>query len=112
LSNGIVTYVANIRLGLTALGVGSGVVANHIALPSHSTEESDVVDASHCHPPLRLRLLWKAGERLGGMSTLDRRLGAAVGAALRISHARAPLDLFEMEESFGGTRWPVYPWMT
>jgi len=104
-----VTYVANLRLGLTALGVASGVVASQMAPRGQAAPgESDVVDASRYRPPFRLRALWKAqelvGGRLGGVTTADRRLGCAVAAAVRTLHARAPLDLFEMEESFGAAR--------
>ncbi|MEO8212534.1 MAG: glycosyltransferase family 4 protein [Myxococcales bacterium] len=104
LSNGIVTYVANMRLGLASLGVGSAVLASRVAGPIIPEEQDDVVDAAGQRPSLRHRVIWKVQQRLTGTSTADQRLGHAAGAAARTAHSRQPLDLFEMEESFGSAR--------
>lgn len=101
LANGIVTYVANLRAGLAAVGVTSGIVANQIASPLPPADAADVVDARDHQVTLGQRVLWKMQEKHAGATLLDRRLGAALTTALQKLHARNPVDLFETEESFG-----------
>lgn len=104
MANGIVTYVANIRSGLHSLGVGSAIIANQTAASLPAADRQDVVNSGQVRPSFTARAMWKAQERLGGVTTFDRRLGFAVAAGLREAHGRVPLDLFEMEESLGAAR--------
>lgn len=95
--------MANLRLGLDAVGVGSTVIANSI--PAGAKAAPDVIDTTRFAPPLGLKLLWKAQKKLTGSDSVEHRLGVSIGQGLAAAHAQAPLDLFELEESFGVPAW-------
>lgn len=97
-SNGIVTYVAAIRAGLGILGIDSCV----FAIQADETDRSrDVIDIRRFKPALVSRLARRASEFVTRKPGLAWRLGLGVGAAVRGTHRFTPLDLVEMEESFG-----------
>jgi glycosyltransferase involved in cell wall biosynthesis len=99
--NGIVTYVANIRRGLDALGLDSSVVAAQIDSEPGKEVLGEVVCSGDFAPPLPLLVACKAYERATGRSALEWRYGCSIAGALRAAHGVLPVDLFEMEESFG-----------
>jgi glycosyltransferase involved in cell wall biosynthesis len=106
--NGILTYVANLRAGLAAAGITSSVIADQV-LPQRpgdpaGVNAADVIHSKTFEPPLSVRAAWKARERVMGEATLARRLGYRVAEAVKAAHARNPVDLVEMEESFGAFR--------
>lgn len=106
--NGILTYVANLRAGLAAAGVTTAIIAEQV-LPPRPGEPvgwnaGDVIHSKSFEPPLSVRAAWKARERVMGEATLSRRLGYRVAEAAKAAHARNPVDLVEMEESFGAFR--------
>jgi glycosyltransferase involved in cell wall biosynthesis len=101
-SNGIATYVANLRIGLDAAGLESTVIANQVEPTRGRADDTPgVIDAGRFLPPWPLKGVWKTHEQFAGVDTTARRIAFRVSAALRAAHARAPLDLFEMEESLG-----------
>ena len=106
--NGILTYVANLRVGLSAAGIATTVIADQLLpqRPGELPQESpgDVIHSQTFEPPLSVRAAWKARERVMGEATLSRRLGYRVAEAAKAAHARKPVDLVEMEESFGAFR--------
>jgi glycosyltransferase involved in cell wall biosynthesis len=90
-----------LRHGLKQLGLESSIVAAQIDAPLDAEDRNDVLDAASFGASLPLRGVWKVSERVGAASTLEWRFADAISRALAVLHARAPLDLFEMEESFG-----------
>lgn len=98
--NGIATYVKNIRGALGTLGVETRVLASQVAA---GLADPDVVpvatEAEAASAPRRLleRVAYRAS--VNAWSFL--RFGRAVGEAARALDQRWPIDLLEMEESFG-----------
>jgi glycosyltransferase involved in cell wall biosynthesis len=95
-ANGIVTYIGNARQGLARAGVESYVFTGNV-----ESDGPDVVSLKPYAPPRPLLAASKVYERLTGMTTSAWNIGYAVAGALRATHQKTPLDLFEMEESFG-----------
>ena len=97
-SNGIVTYVAGIRAGLSAQGIESSVFANRM---DANEADDDLIDVTHFKPPALLDAAHRAHEFLTRKSAMAWRLGRRIGAAVRETHRSTPLCLLEMEETFG-----------
>ena len=94
-SNGIVTYVHHLREGLLQQGHRVSVFSNVIG--SGNT-------ASSIHlvrPTIGHRLAAKIDRLVGRASRTVFGWGSAIAAAVNDIHARDPIDIFEMEESFG-----------
>jgi glycosyltransferase involved in cell wall biosynthesis len=97
-ANGIITYVGNARRGLSAAGVASCVLTGNV----DSTDGTDdIVSLAPFRPPGLLLRASKAYERVTKTKSSAWEIGYAVARALRQRQAVAPLDLVEMEESFG-----------
>jgi glycosyltransferase involved in cell wall biosynthesis len=93
--NGIVTYVHNLRVELINQGHRVSVFVNVIGNSNHD-------HGVYCVKPLYKGRIKKLFDRLS--STDPHNLfdwGKAIGAAVNKVNALDPLDVFEMEESFG-----------
>jgi glycosyltransferase involved in cell wall biosynthesis len=105
LANGILTYVANLRAGLQAEGVGSCVIANGVSPGAEADlARGDAIDAAAIMPPWSARLAWKVRQNALGTDTLAERIADRITQAVSRAHARRPIDLVEMEETFGAAR--------
>lgn len=100
ISNGIATYVASMRSGLEARGVDVRVLAAEVD-PELSDPCVHPLPASPPPRPLSVRLR----QAVAGLGSRNRRIQQALGfriaAAANAIDAASPLDLFEMEETFG-----------
>ena len=100
--SGIATYVGNLRPGLAQVGVDSRVLAMHTEGPARD----DVVDAraGDAQRGLGARVLERAADRLSAELGNAVRLGRWVSRTLGRLERDWPVDLVEMEESFGAAR--------
>jgi glycosyltransferase involved in cell wall biosynthesis len=100
--SGIATYVANLRPGLAAVGVDSRV----LALRREGPARDDVVDAraDDAERSLGERVLERAADRLSGELGNALRVGRWISRSLARLERDWPVDLVEMEESFGAAR--------
>jgi glycosyltransferase involved in cell wall biosynthesis len=100
--SGIATYVGNLRPGLAALGVESRV----LAMRADGPPRADVLDAraGDAHRSLGTRVIERAADRLSGELGNAVRLGRWVSRTLQRLERDWPVDLIEMEESFGAAR--------
>lgn len=93
--NGITTYVGHLRRELQALGVRVSVFTNRP--PSQAGDHEDVL-------PVRRTWAMRVRGRLRGgdaPATAALRWSEAIAAAVKRRHAEQPIDVLEMEESFG-----------
>jgi glycosyltransferase involved in cell wall biosynthesis len=96
--NGIITYVHAMKVGLERLG-------HRVSVFTAVLHESGIEDHVH-HVDAGKRGPWaRAARRLlqarRSVETDHDRLAGAIGSAILRVHARDPIDLIEMEESFG-----------
>jgi glycosyltransferase involved in cell wall biosynthesis len=100
--SGIATYVGNLRPGLAQVGVESRVLAMRTEGPARE----DVVDAraDDAQRGLGARVVERAADRLSGEMGNAVRLGRWVSHTLGRLQRDWPVDLVEMEESFGAAR--------
>lgn len=99
--NGIVTYIANMRAPLRALGYQSKVIAAKVAPGSH---DPDVVAADSAAAKQRVRnLVDRVRARAVGGPSLGRIFARGVEAAFPIIEGKCRIDLLEVEESFGAS---------
>jgi glycosyltransferase involved in cell wall biosynthesis len=100
--SGIASYVGNLRPGLAQVGVESRVLAMRIDGPACE----DVVDAraGDGQRGLAERVVERAADRLSGDMGNAVRLGRWVSRTLGRLQRDWPIDLVEMEESFGAAR--------
>lgn len=98
--NGIASYVASLRSGLETLGLETYVLTSELS--------ADVVDPLVVRVPdrlnsrsLRMRMLQRGADLMSRYLGMQRDLGNRVGHSVSELDARAPLDLFELEETFG-----------
>ena len=94
-ANGIVTYVDGLREGLRRLGHRVTIVAG-CADDAYVGDDVCVVRSSG------VSRVSRAAKRLFGASSRSSdEFADAIGDTLQTIHLQAPLDVFEMEESFG-----------
>ena len=98
--NGIASYVASVRRGLRGLGVESFVVTPEL-------EESDAApDVSRMEPSgspraLRVRLIQRAAGTVSRYLGMQQDSGYRTARAFQAVDREHPLDLVEVEETFG-----------
>jgi glycosyltransferase involved in cell wall biosynthesis len=96
--NGIVTYVGNLRPGLARLGVTSSVLTT-----THVLGDADpaAIAVGGTRRPLIRRAVFKLARRLGGPRAFGLELGWDVAQGALALGKERPLDLVELEETFG-----------
>jgi glycosyltransferase involved in cell wall biosynthesis len=97
--NGIVTYVHVMKIELERLG-------HRVSVFTPVLHESAAIEDHVHHVDTGKRPLWaRAARRLfrprGSVESENQRFAGAIAAAILRVHARDPIDLIEMEESFG-----------
>jgi glycosyltransferase involved in cell wall biosynthesis len=96
--NGIITYVHAMKLELERLG-------HRVSVFTPVLHESGICDRVHLVDIGKGTLWGRATRRLfpsrGSAESDNQRFAAAIGAAMLRVHARDPIDVIEMEESFG-----------
>jgi len=91
-TSGVVTYVHNLRAALIELGHRVSVFANQVA----DRREANLVEAT----PM-FRLSRRVASLAGRGSTDVFAWGGAIAAAVKKVHRRDPIDVLEMEETYG-----------
>lgn len=97
-SNGIATYVETIRVGLTSIGHRPLVFANSVGLPHPPV---DVIAVARRTKSLFSRTLRWVNYRLKGQPAIVRWQAERLRQSLLAQHAKTPIDLLEVEETFG-----------
>jgi glycosyltransferase involved in cell wall biosynthesis len=93
--NGIVSYVHYLRGGLEQLGHQVTIITTKIIQPCDDRQV-------HCIERSLVDKVKSKVKRVMGQNTLSNAwVPSAISRKLREIHARAPVDIFEMEESFG-----------
>lgn len=100
IANGIATYVANVRGGLAARGVDSHVLAAEVA-PDLDDPSIHPLPAGSPPRPLPVRLRQSVAGLVSRNLRIQESLGFRIARAVQSIDARTPLDLFELEETFG-----------
>jgi glycosyltransferase involved in cell wall biosynthesis len=104
-----VTYLGALREGLRALGHDPRVLS--LEPPQGPAEPGvvDVADRAYRDPPLVRAREWLRDRRGWHPSAVPRRRGWRLSRAVAALDARERLDLLEIEESFGTSRWLSAP---
>lgn len=99
-ANGIVTYIQLLRGGLDGLGVETRVLTPRLEGSGHG---SSVVDLRSCETrfPLVERVRRRAIAQLAPHEAVPRDMAAGILRGLDELDRRSPIDVLEMEESFG-----------
>ena len=94
-TNGVVTYVHNLRNELISTGHRVSVFANEIG---ETNKDSGIYPVA---PTMKSRIVSKMARlvRRGSTDAFD--WGEAIAAAMNQVHRTQPIDILEMEESFG-----------
>lgn len=98
--NGIATYVGTITRSLASLGVDCHVLAAEV--PGGTTPESVIDLGRFARAPSKARrVLHRAAHLASRNYGIQLHLGETINRGLAELERRAPVDLFELEESFG-----------
>lgn len=92
--NGIVTYVHNLRLGLRAAG-------HRVSVLTLGGETDDLDEVYLVRPSWTTKVKFLARRLFGSDSSLNLLIPRAVVDSVLRLHKRSPVDVMEMEESFG-----------
>lgn len=98
-ANGIVTYAGIMRGALGDLGVEMLVVSSDVAVEDRAEFVFDLVDWRQFGPAELM--FQRVQRRIDAKATAMRRARRSLGACLRHLATSRPIDLFEIEESFG-----------
>lgn len=96
--NGIATYVQGVRRGLAGYGEESQVLTHD---PGPGGGEPDVIELKPDRGPLFTRVWSRAASTWSRHFGLQQEVGARIGRKLAALDAQTPIDVFEMEETFG-----------
>jgi glycosyltransferase involved in cell wall biosynthesis len=96
--NGIVSYIDNLRGPLGDLGFASRVLANEVSRPNADVSDLSAIASRR---PLRAKLVDRAVRRLAPLSGPTLLTAREIRASLKQLRDSFPVDLMEMEESFG-----------
>lgn len=102
-ANGIASYVAGMRVGLSELGVRTSVLTADVPAECLSPDVA-CVGPKDAKRPFAVRLLQRIASVLSRHLGMQQTLGDRVGRALAAMVRQAPVDLFEVEETFGISR--------
>jgi glycosyltransferase involved in cell wall biosynthesis len=100
-SNGIATYVDYMRDGLAALGHRPLVFTSNLGV---TAPPNDVIRINAPRRSLASRIIRSVTYRLQGQRAAARWQAESIREALLTQHARAPIDIVEIEETFGVAR--------
>ena len=100
IANGIATYVANVRRGLATRDVEAHVLATEVD-PALRDPLIHALPEGAPPRPLSVRLRQSVAGFRSRNLRIQEALGFRIASALREIHAASPLDLFELEETFG-----------
>jgi glycosyltransferase involved in cell wall biosynthesis len=98
--NGIASYVSAIRSGLAPLGVESLVLTSALREEDAVAGVSRLLDSDEGRP-FGLRLWQRVAGTLSINLGIQQNLGYRVGQSVKALEASGPLDLVEVEETFG-----------
>jgi glycosyltransferase involved in cell wall biosynthesis len=102
LPSGVSTYVGNLCAGLTGLGIDWFVLTqNSDAAQPLGDSAVDISRLEAARERLLDRLYLKVLDHVATNRAVRTRIGGRISAALRAVHAARPIDLFEVEESYG-----------